>query len=141
MESPPELDPAVQWFVGFMDDGTRQHWLDRVSPRGFQHVFAFTFDPKSDRWIIYETSRSGVNFAALTRERFDDFILYSKDHAMLRVLRVPTRVRIRGWLQVGTWCVVAIKHLVGSSSRAWRPIALWRDLLKEGAVEVFIDVP
>lgn len=127
-----------KWFVGFNDDGSRDYWTDHLSPEGFQHCFAFAFDPDADRWLVFETNRSGSVFLVMTEDAMLVWLEIQKSVFKMRVLEVTSNASYsRNALTAGMWCVVAVKHLVGSNSRALRPIGLWRDLLRAGAREAF----
>jgi hypothetical protein len=128
------------WFVGFTDDGSRDYLVDRLSPPGFQHCLAFAFEPDSGRWIVYETNRSGCAFLVLDEDQIVVWLTLQKQANKMRVLKVTTDAQKgRFPFSTGMWCVLSVKHLVGSRSRALTPAALWRDLIKEGATEAFIE--
>lgn len=130
------LGPIPRWFVMFTGEGKRKHWVDWLSPLGFQHVLAFAYDAGGQRWIVYDVHRIGTVITALPSNQFDIWL-----PTMLRggakVLAVDVRSRPRVWWRFGFACVGAVRHLVGASSRAWRPIGLWRDLRRAGAEECF----
>lgn len=139
--------PIPRWFLFFnggyelAPDGRRvkakrRFLVDWLSPRGFWHVFAAAYDVAAERWLIYEVNRGGTAIVALTRDQYEKLVAYQIAIGA-RVLQVDVRTSLRLWLQVGMWCVVACRHLTGARSRALRPIGLWRDLIREGAVEPF----
>lgn len=135
-----DVDPSFlipRWYVVFSGAAKREHLVDWLSPKAFLHCFAFAYDGNGERWMIYDVSRKGTSIVALTGVQFNLWITYMRREGA-RVLEVNTEPAERFWLQVGLWCVVSIRHLVGSRSRALRPIGLWRDLRRAGAKEAFV---
>lgn len=137
METDP-IGPAPTWYVLFVGEEKRSHWVDWVSPRAFQHVCTFCFDARAARWIVYDVNRGGTAVNALAPDEFDAWIWYMRKRKGARVLEVNRRPARRLPVQIGMWCVVAVRYAIGSRSLALRPVGLWRDLLAEGAQEVFI---
>ncbi|TXH12884.1 MAG: hypothetical protein E6R03_12155 [Hyphomicrobiaceae bacterium] len=131
--------PAPAYFVMFTGVKRREHMIDWISPLAFQHCFAFFYDPSAERWMLYEVNRGGAGILALKGDEFDRWLTFMRWQGG-RVLRIDTPPpRNRPPFQLGMWCVVAVRHMVGIRSRAIRPIGLWRDLLKAGASEVFVS--
>lgn len=149
MNTPADpIGPIPRWFVAFNGgheltgeglriESRRRHFVDWLSPRGFWHVYAFAYDAAAKRWLVYEVNRGGTAIVALTSDQFDNYVGYIRAGGA-RVLAVDVRMRPRAWLQIGMWCVVAMRHLLGARSRALRPIGLWRDLKRAGAQEAFV---
>lgn len=147
-EQADPVGPIPRWFVAFNGgyeltgegmriESRRKHVVDWLSPRGFWHVFAFAYDAAGKRWIIYDVNRGGTAVVALTSDQFDVWLPYMRAGGG-RVLAVDLRARPRAWMQLGMWCVVAMRHLLGVRSLALRPVGLWRDLRAAGAEEVFV---
>lgn len=134
----PAVAPAPEWYVMFSGIEKRTNWSDWFSPKAWQHVCAFFYDPRGCRWVVYDVNRGGIAIVALTSAQFDRWVLEAK-RLGARTLRVEWKPRDRLPLQFGMWCVVAVRYAIGCRSLALRPIGLWRDLLREGAVEVFRD--
>lgn len=129
-----------RWFVMFNGPAELRHRVDIFTEPGFRHCMAFAYDAAGERWLIYDVTRIGTAVLALDRDTFDAW-LTGQLASGSRVLQVdlPETVRTRNWLQTGMWCVTAVIHLVGARSGAWRPKALWRDLKRDGAIEVFTN--
>ncbi len=126
-----------RWHVGFLG-ANRSLWVDRFSPIGFLHCLAFAFHAESGVWLAYDVCRQRTFVYGISPDVFVDWLVARKEQDVMRVLAVATSndgAALTGLS--GLYCVSAVKHLVGSQSRALRPIALWRDLLAAGAVEVF----
>jgi len=132
------VGPSPTWFVLFSGEDRRTHLIDYISPKDFLHCCAFFFDPQGERWCVYDVNRGGVAIAAMPPEVFDVWIMRMKQERGGRVLKVDWKSRRRPPIQIGMWCVVAVRYAIGCRSLALRPIGLWRDLLKEGAQEVFV---
>ncbi len=130
------IHPAPSWFVMFSGAEKRTHLIDYFSPLAFLHVNAFFYDPNAERWIIYDVNRGGIAIVAMTSAQFDVYVAEMKRTAFPRVLRVDWQPAIRWPIQLGMWCVVAVRYATGAKSLAWRPIGLYRDLRKAGAEEV-----
>lgn len=141
----PEAIPTVdlrfipRWYIMFEGPRERRFLIDVFTGPGFRHCLAFAFDPGGERWLIYDVTRRGTAILALTGAQFPDWLTTMKVRERARVLQydLPDHAPHRFWLQTGMWCVTAIIHLVGLRSSAWRPAALWRDLIRAGAIEVF----
>ena len=127
-----------RWFVGFLGHED-QFLIDRISPRGFRHCLCFGYHAASERWLVYNVRERRTDVFAATPEQLILWLAGHKEQGM-RVLSVdmPEHDDTPNlWARFGLYCVSATKHLLGSRSRALRPIALWRDLLAAGAVEAF----
>ena len=131
------IGTAPRWYVMFSGEQKHKHLIDWISPKAFLHCCAFFYDPRGERWIVYDVNRGGVALVALTTDEFDVWMTYMRRQGA-RVLMIDWKQTHRLPLQIGMWCVVAVRYAIGSKSLAIRPIGLWRDLLREGAVEVFV---
>lgn len=127
-------------YVMFMGQ-ERETLLDYFSPPGFRHVLAFWFDSRIDGWVIYNVCGDRTAINVLYGQTFDRWLLIRR-RAGSRILAVPAGVENPRRILFSPYhCVTAVAHAVGTKSRALRPIALWRDLLREGANEAFIGHP
>lgn len=131
------ITPAPRWYVMFNGETKRKHLIDFISPKAFLHCSAFFYDASGERWLIYDVNRGGVAIVALRSAEFDQWLTYMRSTGA-RVLSVDWKPTRRSPLQIGMWCVSAVRYAIGSNSLAIRPIGLWRDLLKAGAKEVFV---
>lgn len=130
------IAPIPRWFVMFTGESRRKHLVDWLSPLGFQHVLAFAYDAAGQRWLVYDVNRGGTAITALTSAAFDLWLPVML-HGGAKVLQVEVVQRHRVWFRFGAACVGAVRHLVGASSWALRPIGLYRDLLARGAKPAF----
>lgn len=124
-------------YVMFMGH-ERESPLDVFSPPGFRHVLAFWFDARNETWIIYNVCGDRTAISLLHGQEFDRWLAIRR-RAGSRILKVPPGIdNAKRLLRAPFFCVSAVAHVVGTKSRALRPVALWRDLLKEGATEAFL---
>lgn len=126
-----------RWHVGFLG-AQRTLPVDRLSPVGFLHCLAFAYHADAETWLVYDVCRRRTFVYGIPPEHFVGWLVARKEGDSMRVLAVD--IVGEGPALSGAsplYCVSAVKHLVGSRSRALRPIGLWRDLVKAGAVEVF----
>ncbi len=133
---PPSGFPS-SWYVAFFGS-ERRHWWDYLSPGGFYHVLAFAYAASAERWLIYDVTEHRTIIRAYTTDDFSKWIAGLPNGRT--ILRFdggdrPAAPHVR-W---GFWCAPAVAHLVGVRSRALRPVALWRDLLAQGAHPAFME--
>jgi hypothetical protein len=124
------------WFVAFYGKGYRQHWWDWILPMDRQHVMAFGYSAHAERWLVYDVTAGQTFIRALTKEAFVSWLRILPAHRKILlvesgVFEAPPRWRF------GFWCVPAVAHLIGVRSRALRPAAFYRDLLRLGATPAF----
>ena len=126
-----------QWYVAFYCHDKRMAWWDWLSPRGFRHVFAFGYSVYAERWLIVDVTRDRTLVLALKSEDFPSWLATVPPNRT--ILRVDTPEEPRGsGLRLGFWCTRGVAHLLGIPSRALRPVALYRELLRRGAVPAFV---
>lgn len=122
-------------YVGFMGY-KRKHWPDYLNPKGFFHCFPFWYDADVGLWIVSETYLGGISIKTMTPEKFDKWLIILQK-AGAKILQVDKKPSPHFFFRLGLWCVPYTAHAVGSKSRAWRPITLWRNLLRDGAIPAF----
>lgn len=132
MNAEEMIAPSPTWYVMFSGDAKRNHLIDWISPIDFLHVNTFCYDVRAERWIVYDVNRGGVAVKALTSSEMDWWIAAMRSVGA-RILKVAWQPAKRWPLQIGMWCVVAVRYAIGCKSLAIRPIGLYRDLLKQGA--------
>lgn len=132
MNAADMITPSPTWYVMFSGDTKRRNLIDWISPLDFLHVNTFCYDARAGRWLIYDVNRGGVALKAATSEEMDMWIGAMRSVGA-RILKVEWKERQRIPLQIGMWCVVAVRYAIGCKSLAIRPIGLYRDLLKQGA--------
>lgn len=131
----PPADPG-EWYVAF-NGLDRMGWWDWFLTRpGFRHTFAFAYSSHALRWIVYDVMRDRTIVRAYRRRAFDVWMAQlPAETIILRVTAAPMApMRLHRAIFD---CVSAVKHLIGSRSRALRPEALCRDLLAIGATYAF----
>ena len=127
-------------FIAFVGRHRRDFWTDLLNPVGFRHCHPFWYDPICERWIITDCTQGNITVDALTPAQFDHWLLIMQ-RAGAVFLGVKRQVSPHFLTRLGIWCVPFTAHAVGSSSRAFRPIGLFRDLVREGAVPAFTRSP
>ena len=99
----------------------------------YHHVKAIAYLPAIRAWLFYDVKFNGTRLL-LAREddpgtpAFLHDYLDSCDLVAMPRLPIPKRVAP----QVGFWCTLAMKHLVGIRAAALRPDRLWRLSLAVG---------
>ncbi len=112
----------------------RGRWWVRLLACGrYNHVKAIAYLPALRAWLLYDVKFNGTRLL-LVRE--DDpgshahLQLYLEGCDLVAMPRLPIPKRFAP--QVGFWCTIAMKHLVGVRPVALRPDRLWRDSIAAG---------
>ena len=132
MESPTDglIEPI--WTLVFCKKPGRW-WVRLLAWGRYHHVKAVAYLPRLRVWLFYDVKFNGTRVllaradASGTRAALQDY-LHNSDTIMMPRLPTPRRVAP----QLGFWCTIAMKHLVGVRSRALRPDRLWRDCVAAG---------
>jgi hypothetical protein len=124
-------------FVAFIGRQRREFWTDLLNPKGFRHCHPFWYDPMAERWIIMDGTQGNITVDALTPAQFDHW-LDVMQRAGAVFLGVRKKISPIFLTRLGLWCVPLTAHAIGSRSRAFRPIGLFRDLMRDGAVRAFV---
>lgn len=135
MRTGSRSDAAPEFYVIFPSREKRVSWVDFLTDPVFRHVSVAKVDPKRGDWTFLDAGPDGVIIENFRLGPVDDDLareLFSEE-AILRVSPGKGPVFGSRWLPS---CVTAVKHVIGSPSRALRPAALWRDLVKNGAIIV-----
>lgn len=135
-QEPPSGFPS-SWYVAFYGVD-RKRWWDHLSPPGFYHVVAFAYCAHAERWVIYDVTRDRTLIRTYTPAAFMLW-LAGLPRGRTIVLFDGVDREARPAHRLGFWCATAVAHLVGVRSRALRPIALYRDLLAQGARPAFTE--
>jgi hypothetical protein len=94
---------------------------------------AVAYLPRLKAWLFYDVKFNGTRLllaqenAPGTKAFLQDY-LDNSDTIMMPRVPMPRRVTP----QLGFWCTIAMKHLVGIRSRALRPDRLWKDCIAAG---------
>jgi hypothetical protein len=132
MDGPGEslIEPA--WTLAFCKKPGRW-WVRLLAWGRYHHVKALAYLPSLRAWLFYDVKFNGTRvFLARvdspgTGGLLQDY-LHNSDTVLMPRVRMPGRVVP----QLGFWCTIAMKHLVGIRSRALRPDRLWRDCIAAG---------
>lgn len=124
------------WFVAIYGKGYRDHWWDWLLPLHSQHVLAFGYSVHAERWLVYDVTKGRTWVRAYTPEVFPDWLAALPDNRRIVKIEPVSESTPPAW-RFGFWCVPAVAHLIGVRSRALRPAAFYRDLLRLGATPAF----
>jgi hypothetical protein len=121
----------------------RGRWWVRLLACGrYNHVKAIAYLPALRAWLLYDVKFNGTRLL-LVRE--DDpgshahLQLYLAGCDLVAMPRLPIPKRFAP--QVGFWCTIAMKHLVGIRGAVLRPDQLWRDSIAAGGKPYACDAP
>src|SRR6516165_5560390 len=136
MESPTDglIEPI--WTLVFCKNPGRW-WVRLLAWGRYHHVKAVAYLPRLRVWLFYDVKFNGTRVllahadAPSTRAALQNY-LHNSDTIMMPRVPMPRRVAP----QLGFWCTIAMKHLVGIRSRALRPDRLWQDGRKVEALAV-----
>jgi hypothetical protein len=108
-------------------------WVRLLACGRYNHVKAVAYLPQLRAWLFYDVRFNGTHVrlaeidAPGTRASLQDYLADS-DTVMMPRLPTPRRRAP----QIGFWCTIAMKHLVGIRSRALRPDRFWQDCIAAG---------
>lgn len=125
----PGAGEPTHWYVCFCHRAATA-WMERLPIGRYKHVRAFGCVAAVNTWVFFDSAfdRTTVKIARgeAARQLMAEWLTDSDIVRMAMVRRKTMRPRLGGW------CVPAVKHLLGISSGALRPDALWRDCLRLG---------
>jgi hypothetical protein len=108
-------------------------WVRLLACGRYNHVKAIAYLPSLRAWLFYDVKFNGTKILLApdddpgTADFLHDY-LDQCDMIAMPHLPVPRRSAP----QLGFWCTIAMKHLIGIRSRAFRPDRLWRDCIAVG---------
>ena len=108
-------------------------WVRLLAWGRYHHVKAVAYLPRLRAWLFYDVRFNGtrVLLAHADAPGTSAFVQDYLDHSDTMVMpRVPIPRRVAP--QIGFWCTIAMKHLVGIRSRALRPDRFWQDCIAAG---------
>lgn len=127
------------WNVAFMPTNSR-NWWRFLSPTWCRHVLAFGYVPATDCWIVIENGEQRMIVLAIPDKQFATWLDHLRKRQP-RILRIYAKDAKSGAHRFGNWCSTTVGRLTGVRGGAWRPIALYRSLLRDGAKPVFGTSP
>ena len=132
MESPTDglIEPI--WTLVFCKKPGRW-WVRLLAWGRYHHVKAVAYLPRLRAWLFYDVRFNGtrVLLAHADAPGTSAFVQDYLDNCDTIVMpRVPIPRRVAP--QIGFWCTIAMKHLVGIRSRALRPDRFWQDCIAAG---------
>ena len=129
----PSPGVVTTWYLVFAPDC--RHWLTRLLPGRFKHVYAIGWCPEARVFVVVDYAFEGVSVLVVPGSVEGDGWLAQMTAGCgvleMQAQRTPPRV------QRFALCTTFVKHLVGLRSGALRPDALWRDCLRNGARVIF----
>jgi hypothetical protein len=130
-KQPVSTDPLPRlWLIFFSDAGAGSWWRCLFRP-GFRHVSAAAWFAGAERWVYYNPTWRGTVIDVATDAEFGPRFQQMVDDSTA-ILRVRSGYD-RGNAPAVTYCVGAIKALLGIRSCALGPWGLYRHLLATGA--------
>ena len=108
-------------------------WVRLLACGRYNHVKAIAYLPSLRAWLFYDVKFNGTKIMLAHEDdpRTDVFLRDYLDNCdTIAMPRLPTPKRSAP--QLGFWCTIAMKHLIGIRSRAFRPDRLWRDCIAVG---------
>ena len=108
-------------------------WVRLLAWGRYHHVKAIAYVPSMRAWLCYDVKFNGTRLMLALEDEpgtaaFLRGYLDNADTIAMPQLATPKRSAP----QLGFWCTIAMKHLVGIRSRALRPDRLWRDCIAAG---------
>ena len=108
-------------------------WVRLLAWGRYNHVKAVAYLPALRTWLFYDVKFHGTRLMLAHEDepRTSAFLRdYLDNSDIITMPQLPTPRR-RG-PQLGFWCTLAMRHLVGIRSLALRPDRLWQDCLAAG---------
>jgi hypothetical protein len=127
---PDAFEPA-RWNVVFHRVSTRR-WLSLIACGQFKHVSAFAYVPGFKAWLIYDTQWSGTRIMVLPHN--DAGLAELRRYTAGCDVLVAQRRVAGARAPLPFLCTTAVQHLIGIPGVALRPDALYRLMLRNGAV-------
>jgi hypothetical protein len=122
-------EPA-RWTIIFHREA--ENWIFSLIAMGrFKHVSAFAWLPDARVWLLYEVGFRRTRIVVLPDTEASKADL-SRLIAGNAIVTMPVRHDAVPLFRVGLFCTSAIKHLIGLSSGALRPDALFASCLRHG---------
>ncbi|GEM_PF-2379252 len=128
------FQPSI-WYVAFLDR-EREDWFDLLSPSWARHVMAFAYLKPLDCWLFVDPKLHRHEISVVPDHLVRPVLTEMYMHEV-KILRIDQQSGNPYNARIGNWCTQTIARLVGVRSRAFRPIALYRDLIRSGAVPAY----
>lgn len=123
------------WNIAFIASDSR-NWWRWLSPRWCRHVIAFGYVPATDSWVIIENGEERMAVLAIPDSAFAIWLDAFKQRDPV-ILRHTARNGTKHSHRFGNWCSTTVGRLTGVPGGAWRPLTLYRSLIRDGAKPVF----
>lgn len=130
------LIEIASWNVVFLR-APRTSWWDWLTEERWRHVCAFGYSVEAGAWVIIDPADTSTRIVVTSEDGLDAW-LDQRAGYITSILRMPVQENCGLVGRLGFWCVPAVKHLLGFRSGAFRPSALYRDLVNAGAEKAFV---
>ncbi len=128
------------WYVGFCDgDGVMAwpwRWFTRHRP-GFNHCFAFRFEPLQRIWYSVEWSGRRLHVIPLSPEQTTNLIAFATEHATVYAVEVDESEAVTPLPGLPVYCVTVLKHLLNVRTWAITPYQFHCALRRRGCPVMF----
>lgn len=121
----------INWLLVFSPNSTLW-WVDRLVRGRFKHVAVTGFSIETQAWVVYEVTLVRTQILIMPDAAWNRWI-GTRVNAGASVLRVERGAGHWSVGRLGSWCVPAVKRLIGLRSGALRPDRLFADCLRAGA--------
>ena len=100
----------IEWYVAFTD-ARKPVWWQRFLKTGFQHCWAFTYDPETNTWLVFEPTWKNLHIRSIPQHKFSPFIQRASEGGL--VYAVPVQQQTIKKSRLFMSCVSEICHLIG----------------------------
>lgn len=107
-------------------------WVNWLAGGRFKHVSAFGYVAAVDHWVFLDWRFACIDILIARGEAAKQLMHHYTKNADLLGMAANPDGAAHGF-RFGTYCVPAVKHLLGLRSRAVRPDGLYRDCIRNGA--------
>lgn len=123
---------AKRWTIVFHRQAENR-FFSAIAMGHFKHVSAFAWLPELSQWWIYDVGfrRTRLKVVVESEEAHRIIVGLARGNALVTM---EVRDDDLPWFRLGMFCTTGVAHLIGVRTRALRPDALFRQLLRQGGV-------
>lgn len=129
-----QYSPRV-WQVVFIRR-ERESWWDALTAPWARHVMAWGYNPRSDSWLVFDPQVDVTRVCIVPDAEFCGWQDGMLPH-ISRIVRIDAGAGSPGNARLAQFCAQQVSRLVGVRSGAFRPQALYRHLMEQGATLVY----
>lgn len=123
--------PAV-WQVCFCST-ERRFWWNRFLTRGFEHVYLLGYLPEYGAWMYFDPQADRLLLAIVSKEIAGRLLTRAYQGGRILTYEPEDDTPQSVLDHFGTWCVPAVRHVLGVRCVAVTPKGLHDFLLENGA--------